>query len=139
MHVPPPVQLQICSTSSLNLTETQKCLQNSPSSPCECHVACSLLECSRPRFTTHLPLPLRYNGSSPEGTSVRANCRECTKVGSQTFICLLAPFLFHFILLYPESFSSVNNSESVCARQLKAAVLLSVHQLVVGISGKFSN
>lgn len=86
----------------------------------------------QPRCTTHLPLPLRYNGSSPEGTSVQANCRQCTKVGSQTFVSLVAPFLFHFILS-PESSSSFDSSESA-----RTVVLLILHPLVVAISGEFS-
>lgn len=48
---------------------------------------------SQPQFATHLPLPLLYSGSSPEGRRVRANNRTYSKVVIQTFTLL-------FILVY---------------------------------------
>ena len=54
----------------------------------ECHLPPTLLVHLQPETATHLPLPLRYNGSSPEGPSVRAKNRKHTKVGIQTSIPL---------------------------------------------------
>lgn len=62
--------------------------------PYECHLPPTLLVHSQPQFATHLPLPLRYNGSSPEGPSVRANNRKYTKVGIQTSTLFYSTVLF---------------------------------------------
>lgn len=77
----------------------QKRLQNNPKKkkqPYECHLPPTLLVHSQPHFATHLPLPLRYNGSSPEGPSVRANNRKNTKVGIQT-----SPLFYSTVLFCP--------------------------------------
>lgn len=100
-----------------------------PLEPYECHLQRSLLVHSELQFATHLPLPLRFNGSSPEGASVRANTRQCTKMGNQTStqFCSTLFYSVNSTVAYPDSLCGPQHTEFACVCICAVAFLPDSH------------